>query len=195
MSVSSLWATGFILANACRSFLLKVVNFSMTVAGATLVNDCNLELTLGTRYGLIGNNGCGKTAMLNAIARREVELPTHLDIYHLHEEAPPTDRTAVQSVVDHVREELERLEKLEEAIIEESGADDDRLELVTQRISELDPETFEVPLLASPAPTNIYPSTTRLLSSPPLRSKREGYTTQMASSAGIATCFKPATQN
>jgi len=123
---------------------IKVVNFSMTVAGASLVNDCNMELTLGTRYGLIGNNGCGKTALLNAIARREVELPKHLDIFHLHEEAPPSDRTAVESVVDHVREELERLEKLEEAIIEESGPEDDRLELVSARIAELDPETFEV---------------------------------------------------
>ena len=114
------------------------------MAGAQLINDCNLELNLGSRYGLIGNNGCGKTAMINAIARREVELPGHLDMFHLHQEAAPSELTAVEAVVEHVKEELARLEKLEEAIIEESGADDDRLELISTRISELDPETFEV---------------------------------------------------
>jgi ATP-binding cassette subfamily F protein 2 len=50
----------------------------------------------------------------------------------------------VEAVVDHVKDELARLEKLEAEIIETSGADDDRLELITTRISELDPETLEV---------------------------------------------------
>ena len=82
--------------------------------------------------------------MMNAIARRECELPPHLDLFHLHQEAEPSDRTAVEAVVDHVKDELARLEKLEAEIIETSGADDDRLELITTRISELDPETLEV---------------------------------------------------
>mmetsp|Transcript_11929 Transcript_11929/g.33599 ORF Transcript_11929/g.33599 Transcript_11929/m.33599 type:complete len:595 (-) Transcript_11929:205-1989(-) len=132
-----------VLASRPAAQDIKVINFSLAVAGAVLVNDCQLELTLGTRYGLVGNNGSGKTMLLNAIARREVDLPSHLDMFHLHEEAPPTDRTAVESVIDHVREELQRLEKLEEAIIEESGPDDDRLELISSRITELDPEGFE----------------------------------------------------
>lgn len=153
----------------------------MTVAGAALINDCNLELTLGMRYGLIGNNGCGKTAMLNAIARREIPLPDHLDMFHLHEEAPPTDRTAVESVIDHVKEELERLEKLEEAIIEQSGADDDRLELISSRITELNPDTFEVhnsqpPYTASSVAAVTAPFVRSFTKKPCMRRGRGGFT-------------------
>ena len=32
-------------------------------------------------------------------------------MYHLHQEAEPSDRTALEAVVDHVKEEIERLNK------------------------------------------------------------------------------------
>jgi hypothetical protein len=44
-----------------------------------------------------------------AIANREVPIPDHLDMYHLHQEAEPSDRTALEAVIDHIREEMERL--------------------------------------------------------------------------------------
>ena len=34
--------------------------------------DCSIELTVGRRYGLIGQNGSGKTNFLQALAHREV---------------------------------------------------------------------------------------------------------------------------
>ena len=43
------------------------------------------------------------------------------------DEADPTDRTALQSVVDHVKEEIVRLHALEEKILTERGPDDERL--------------------------------------------------------------------
>jgi Na+-transporting methylmalonyl-CoA/oxaloacetate decarboxylase gamma subunit len=46
---------------------------------------------------------------MQAIASREVPIPDHLDMYHLHQEAEPSDRTALEAVVDHIREEMERL--------------------------------------------------------------------------------------
>lgn len=47
--------------------------------------------------------------VLQALASREVPIPDHLDIYHLHQEAEPSDRTALEAVIDHIREEMERL--------------------------------------------------------------------------------------
>jgi ATP-binding cassette subfamily F protein 2 len=47
--------------------------------------------------------------VVQAIANREVPIPDHLDMYHLHQEAEPSDRTALEAVVDHIREEMERL--------------------------------------------------------------------------------------
>jgi ATP-binding cassette subfamily F protein 2 len=34
-----------------------------------------------------------------------------MDMYHLHQEAEPSDRTALEAVVDHIKEEIERLNK------------------------------------------------------------------------------------
>ena len=121
----------------------KIEKFSVTVAGQSLLDDATLELNVGTRYGFIGQNGSGKTNVLNAIALREIPIPDHVDLYHLHAEAEPTDRTAVEAVVDHVTEEIARLEAAQDLIIETSGAEDERLEVISDRLAELDPDTFE----------------------------------------------------
>ena len=47
----------------------------------------------------------------------------------MQDEAEPTDRTALESVVDHVKEEIVRLQALEERILSENGPDDERLQV------------------------------------------------------------------
>jgi hypothetical protein len=188
-----------------------------------LIKECNIELTIGRRYGLIGQNGSGKTNFLQCIANREVRgggggvrgaggrggggagvrgcggggcggagcggagvlqgrgargagvlqggafwaaerppkaqgrqwkrrragsgrraprrgalkppprrpadratdrptdrpnlpppqvpIPDHLDIFHLHQEAEPSDMSALEAVIDHIRKELANLHK------------------------------------------------------------------------------------
>ena len=132
-----------VLASNPTSCDTKIEKFSVTVAGQSLLDDATLELNVGTRYGFIGQNGSGKTNVLNAIALREIPIPDHVDLYHLHAEAEPTDRTAVEAVVDHVTEEIARLEAAQDLIIETSGAEDERLEVISDRLAELDPDTFE----------------------------------------------------
>ena len=132
-----------VLASNPTSTDVKIEKFSVTVAGQPLLDDATLELNVGTRYGFIGQNGSGKTNVLNAIALREIPIPDHIDLYHLHAEAEPTERTAIESVVDHVTEEIVRLEAAQDLIIETSGVEDERLEAISDRLSELDPDTFE----------------------------------------------------
>ncbi|GFH24819.1 ATP-binding cassette, sub-family F, member 2, partial [Haematococcus lacustris] len=115
----------------------------MSLKGGELISDCSIELTIGRRYGLIGQNGCGKTNFLQCLANREVPIPDHMDLYHLRTEAEPSDRTALEAVIDHVRQEMERLQKLEEHIMETVGPEDERLEALYERLEELDPTTFE----------------------------------------------------
>lgn len=44
----------------------------MSLTGAELIQDCTIELTIGRRYGLLGQNGCGKSNFLKCLAAREV---------------------------------------------------------------------------------------------------------------------------
>lgn len=48
--------------------------------------------------------------LLSAIGHREVPIPEHIDIYHLTREMAPSEKTALQCVmeVDEQRLELER---------------------------------------------------------------------------------------
>jgi ATP-binding cassette subfamily F protein 2 len=123
---------------------IKIDGFSLGIVGNELIQDCSIELTIGRRYGLIGQNGCGKTSFLEAIASREVPIPDHLDMYHLHQEAEPSEMNALEAVVDHVKKEMERLHAQEEQIMSEFGPEDERLEAIYDRLEELDPNTFEV---------------------------------------------------
>eukprot|EP00899_Mesostigma_viride_P018755 jgi/Mesvir1/26881/Mv20616-RA.1 len=122
---------------------IKIDGFSMSISGTELIQDCSIELTVGRRYGLIGQNGSGKTNFLQCLALREVPIPAHMDIYHLREEAEPSDMTALEAVVDYIKTEIANLEKLEDKILTEVGPEDERLEAIYARLEELDPTTFE----------------------------------------------------
>jgi hypothetical protein len=62
-----------------------------------------------------------------------VPIPDHIDLYHLREEAEPTERSGLQSVVDEIVNELARLQKLEQHIMETCGSEDERLEVAPAR--------------------------------------------------------------
>jgi hypothetical protein len=64
----------------------------------------------------------------------QVPIPDHMDLYHLHQEAEPSDRTALQAVVDHIEAEVARLNALEEHIMCEFGPEDERLQVTTSSV-------------------------------------------------------------
>jgi len=132
-----------VLASRETALDVKIERFSMQVNGSELISECNLELNVGRRYGLIGQNGSGKSNLLAAIANREIPIPEHIDIYHLREEAAPSDRTALESVIDHIQLEIERLRKTEEYLLTNVGPGDERLQAIYERLEELDPSMFE----------------------------------------------------
>ena len=70
---------------------IKISGFSMSLKGNELISDCSIELTVGRRYGLIGQNGCGKTNFLQALANRDVSTasnPWRLSVLSLHSCVP-----------------------------------------------------------------------------------------------------------
>ena len=59
--------------------------------------------------------------MLKAIDKREFPIPDHVDIYLLNEGAPPSDLGALEWVVREAENEMERLDKQAEQILEDEG--------------------------------------------------------------------------
>jgi hypothetical protein len=61
-----------VLASRPAARDIKISGFSLGLNGIELIKECSIELTIGRRYGLIGQNGSGKTNFLQCIANREV---------------------------------------------------------------------------------------------------------------------------
>ncbi|CAM9433615.1 unnamed protein product [Ectocarpus sp. 13 AM-2016] len=132
-----------ILASEARARDIKIQSFSLSFHSKILVEDSTIEMNYGRRYGLIGQNGCGKSTFLQCLAAREVPIPEHMDIYLLAEEAPPTELSALNWVLDAAHAEIARLEALAEAIIEKEGAESETVLDVYESLDALDPSTFE----------------------------------------------------
>ncbi|EGE04028.1 ABC transporter ATP-binding protein [Trichophyton mentagrophytes] len=131
-----------VLASVPSSRDVKMSSISLVFHGRVLITDSTLELTYGKRYGLLGENGCGKSTLLKAISKREFPIPEHIDIYLLNEGAPPSDLGALDWVVTEAQNELDRLEKLAEEVLENEGPDSPVLEDIYERMDGMDPSTF-----------------------------------------------------
>lgn len=99
-------ATG-VLTSHPDSKDIKIESFSLTFYSQVLIQETNIELNFGRRYGLIGANGSGKSTFLQCLANREVPIPEHMDIHLLNGEYPPTEMTAVEAVIHDAQKELE----------------------------------------------------------------------------------------
>jgi ATP-binding cassette, subfamily F, member 2 len=110
-----------VLASLAASRDVKITSASLVFHGKVLITDTTLELNFGRRYGLLGENGCGKSTLLKAIDQREYPIPEHVDIYLLNEGAPPSELGALEWVVKEAENEMERLDKLAEDILEKEG--------------------------------------------------------------------------
>ncbi|KAK5000251.1 ABC transporter ATP-binding protein arb1 [Elasticomyces elasticus] len=132
-----------VLASLEQSRDVKITSASLVFHGKVLFNDTTIEVNYGRRYGLLGENGCGKSTLLKAIDKREFPFPDHVDIYLLNEGAPPSDLGALEWVVREAENELARLEKLSETILERDGPDAPVLEELYERMDGMDPSTFQ----------------------------------------------------
>lgn len=65
---------------------IKVDSIDISISGKRLLTDTSLTLAYGRRYGLVGQNGVGKSTLLRALSRREVAIPTHISILHVEQE-------------------------------------------------------------------------------------------------------------
>ncbi|XP_054160803.1 ATP-binding cassette sub-family F member 2-like [Oppia nitens] len=132
-----------VLAIHPRSRDIKIDNFSITFHGVEMFQDTKVELNCGRRYGLIGLNGSGKSTLLASLGRREVPIQDHIDIYYLTREMPPSDKTALESVLD-VDQERVRLEALAEELAQyDDEESQDQLMDIYERLDEIGADKAE----------------------------------------------------
>jgi ATP-binding cassette subfamily F protein 3 len=65
---------------------IKLEGVDVTIGGLRILTDTTLTLAFGRRYGLVGQNGIGKSTLLRALARRELAIPVHISILHVEQE-------------------------------------------------------------------------------------------------------------
>lgn len=96
-----------------RAMDVRIENFDVSFGDRVLLQNADLVIAQGRRYGLVGRNGLGKTTLLRMISQKQLKIPTHISILHVEQEVHGDDTPALQSVLecDIVRESLLRREK------------------------------------------------------------------------------------
>ncbi|KAJ9652892.1 ATP-binding cassette, regulator of translational elongation [Neophaeococcomyces mojaviensis] len=96
---------------------IKVDSIDVAIGGKRILTDTSLTLAYGRRYGLVGQNGIGKSTLLRALSRREIAIPTHISILHVEQEITGDDTPALQAVLDadvwrkHLLQEQDKITK------------------------------------------------------------------------------------
>ena len=64
-----------------------VTGVTIIVGGKTLLENAQMKFVKGKKYGLVGRNGIGKTCLINAISRGEIEkFPRDVHILQVEQE-------------------------------------------------------------------------------------------------------------
>lgn len=127
---------------------INVGGVSVTFHGKALIEETEIIINYGQRYGFIGPNGSGKSTIMKAIAARAIPIPDSLDIYFLDREYPADEITAIDAVMES-NDEIQKLEDRAEALNDSMGeAHEDQineiqttLESIYDRLDQLDAKT------------------------------------------------------
>jgi len=91
---------------------IYIPGVTLIAGNKELLIDTTVKFTRGRKYGLIGRNGTGKSTLINAICRKDLNnMPQNLHILQVEQELIGDDK----AVIDHVLEcDGERFDLLKE---------------------------------------------------------------------------------
>jgi len=108
---------------------ISIENISVTVPGKTLIQDTNLKIGNGRKYGLIGRNGIGKSIFLKHIVERIIPIQNNIDIFYVKQELEfDKDKTIFQIVLEANRKRnklMNKIDKLNELMENDSYENND----------------------------------------------------------------------
>ncbi|KAG7194769.1 ATP-binding cassette, regulator of translational elongation [Scheffersomyces spartinae] len=129
-------------SGAGKSKDIKIDNFDLYVGdGKRILSEASLTLAYGRRYGLVGQNGIGKSTLLRALSRRELDIPRHITILHVEQEIRGDDTPALQSVLD--------ADVWRKNLLQEESKINERVEEIENLRKEFDEDSLEVKKLDS----------------------------------------------
>ena len=92
--------------------------------------------------GIIGPNGCGKSALMKALSSRELKYDKNLMVHMVEEEVKPLDISALEAVLAVDTERAALLQRLNEESKKENS-DVKIIEKLQHRLEEIESETAE----------------------------------------------------
>jgi ABC-type multidrug transport system fused ATPase/permease subunit len=96
---------------------INIIGLTLIVGGKPLLEGATLKLVRGKKYGLVGRNGIGKTCLINAISRAEIEkFPQDLHILQVEQEVEGDDKTVLDHILDCDVERNEMLFQLNDLV-------------------------------------------------------------------------------
>ena len=116
---------------------IKVENFTLEVSGKVLVENQQLLLASGRKYGLIGQNGTGKTTLMYALARKEVKgMNIKPQILMIEQEIKGTDVSPLQIILETDGEREILLIREKELL--ESGENEEELNNIYRKLDDIE---------------------------------------------------------
>ncbi len=123
--------------------MLTINDLSLRIAGRLLLDHASLTLPAGTKAGLVGRNGTGKTTLFRAITgdmpseTGSIDLPKNTRIGQVAQEAPGTEEPLIEIVL---KADKERSALLEE---EKTATDPHRIAEIHIRLADIDAHSAE----------------------------------------------------
>ena len=118
-----------------HDYIVDLQGIILAFAGRVLLQRTNFTLERGRTYGIVGQNGTGKTTLLNRVAAKDIAgFPADVSVYYIqHEITSDKEETIVDFMVQMVPEGVSR-----ETIVNtlrEVGFDDEKMAATIQSLS------------------------------------------------------------
>ena len=108
---------------------LDIIIPSVTISAHNkeLLNNSELNIVHGRRYGLVGPNGAGKSTLLKMIASKELKIPPRVDVLYVEQEVIADDTPAVDAVLKADKERWSLIQEEKQLLKElEKGPDESK---------------------------------------------------------------------
>lgn len=123
--------------------MLIIDDVSLRIAGRLLLDHASFTLPAGSKAGLVGRNGTGKTTLFRAITgdlsteTGTISFPKNTKIGQVAQEAPGTEESLIEIVL---KADTERVALLEEA---QTATDANRIAEIQMRLADIDAHSAE----------------------------------------------------